>query len=345
MPTHRIQPLAGTTNSHDNHRNIKEMGINNSDLGTTPVQGKLFHVERQVEFDEVEMGVLDSGIPYLTSRGLAKMCGIDHGPFHRLTTNWNEEKFKPRGRAIQQILEQAGYHESQLFLRAEHNGVQINAFTEPVCLALLEYYAFVADERRDKAISAFRTLARVKFREFVYQAVGYSTDGGMLESWRHFHDRVDLTYSAVPDGYFCVYMQIAGMIVPMIRAGVDITHRVVPDISVGKAWSAYWTNNRLAEKHGERINFDHEYPDYYPQSKSNPQPAYAYPNSAWAEFQAWFKSNYLSGDPLHTYLSGQVGKGTIGVVAANKVLGVFSGRLLKASKKKAANLPSFKDKA
>jgi hypothetical protein len=327
------------------HNPSKIIGLSDDSgvLVTTPVQGTLFHVERQVEFDDVEMGVLDSGVPYLTSRGLAKMCGVDHATLHRLTTNWGDEQFKPRGRAIKQILDESGYTQPQLFLKAELNGVLINAFTEQVCMAMLEYYAFVADERREKAISTFRTLARVKFREFVYQAVGYSAEQSMLDSWRHFHDRVDLTTSAVPNGYFCVFTQIAGMIVPMIRSGMKISDRVVPDISVGIAWSNYWVTNRLADQYGERIHFNHEYPDYYPQSKSNPQPAYAYPDTVWAVFQKWFKQNYLGDVALQKYLAGQVSKGTLAIETANKVLEVFGGKLIK--QKKPANLPNFKVKA
>lgn len=314
---------------------INALEAKSSDLVNTPVQGQLFHVERQVEFDDVEMGVLNSGAPYLTSRGLAKMCGIDQAALHRLTTNWIDEQFKPRGRAIKQILEQSGYREPQLFLRAELNGVLINAFTEPVCMAMLEYYAFVADEKREKALQTFRTLARVKFREFVYQAVGYSPEAAALESWRHFHDRIDLTSSAVPNGYFCVFAQIAGMIVPMIRSGVKISHSTVPDISVGRYWSEHWVENNLAASHGERIKFDHAYPDYYPQSKSNPQPAFAYPNSAWGIFQDWLKSNYLEGRPFPTYLAGQVSKGSLSISTANKVLETFTGHPLRAPKKPA----------
>jgi hypothetical protein len=328
----------GTANSKNKIHEINGMELNTSDAGTTPLQGKLFHVELQVEIEDIEMGVLESGVPYLTGRGLAKMCGIDHGPFHRLTSNWSEEKFKPRGRAIQQLLDQSRYTEQQLYLKAELNGNEINAFTEPVCLALLEYYAFVAEERREKAMATFRTLARVKFREFVYQAVGYSPEQNMLESWRHFHDRIDLTTIAVPSGYFCVFTQVAGMIVSMIRNGVRINDRVIPDISVGKSWSAYWVNNELASKYGERTNYSHEYPDYYPQAKSNPQPAYAYPNEAWATFQEWFHNNYLGDTPLTTYLAGQVKKGTLQYSTANKVLEAFSGKKLSAPKKPVALL-------
>jgi len=305
----------------------KDKRIISSTLVNTSIQPSLFHVERQIEFNEVEMGVLESGIPYLTGRGLSKMCGIDNAGFHRLTSNWEEEQLKPRGKVISKLLKDSGYTESTLYLKAELNGVQINAFTEPVCLALLEYYAFLADEKREPAINAFRTLARIKFREFVYEAVGYSPDHKILDSWRHFHDRVDMTLDSVPDGYFCIFREIAIMIVPMIRAGIIISDRVVPDISVWKAWSSYWSDKKLSDIHGDRTRYDHEYPLYYPQAKSNPQPSYAYPESCLGEFRAWLRRHYIT-NKFPNYLLGQIKKGTIPALTANKAIEVFSGKFV-----------------
>ncbi|MES2586972.1 MAG: hypothetical protein V4536_08645 [Pseudomonadota bacterium] len=296
-------------------------------LGATPIQSVLFHVEKQVTVEDIEMGVLESGIPYLTGRGLERMCGVAHGPFHRLTSNWDEEKLKPRGKAIQQLLDSSGYTENSLYIRAELGGREITAFTEPVCLALLEYFAFISDEPREEAIRAFRTLAKLKFREFVYEAVGYSPEQKALDSWKHFHDRIDMTMDATPNGFFGVFHEIAIMIVPMIRAGIIISDRVVPDISVGKAWSAFWNENNLSEVHGERAHYEHEYPEYYPQSKSNPQPSFAYPDSALGTFRSWLKRRYIT-TKLPTYLLGQTKKGSIPLVTANTVLEAFGGSQL-----------------
>jgi len=212
--------------------------------GTLKAQHALFKVEAQAEIDGIEMGVLDTGIPYLTESGLARMCGIDRKVLNRLAINWDDEQIKPRGRQISQLLEQGGYREETLFLKSEHKGSEVNAYTEPVCLALLEYYAFFVDEPRPEAVRAFRALARLTFRKFVYDAVGYSPEQKVLDSWRHFHDRIDMTATTVPSGYFSVFKEIASMIVPMIRAGVMISDKVVPDISVGKAWSKYWGGGR-----------------------------------------------------------------------------------------------------
>lgn len=172
--------------------NNNVLDVNAMVLGATPIQQSLFHVEKQAIVNDIEMGVLESGVPYLTGRGLERMCGVAHGPFHRLTSNWSDEKLKPRGKAILQILEESNYTEDSLYVRAEQNGVEITAFTEPVCLALLEYFAFVSEDPREQAVKAFRTLAKTKFREFVYAAVGYTPDQKLLDSWKHFHDRVSI---------------------------------------------------------------------------------------------------------------------------------------------------------
>jgi hypothetical protein len=291
-------------------------------------QPDLFHVEKQIEINGVEMGVLENGIPYLTESGLARMCGIDRKVINRLAVNWGDESAKPRGKVISQLLEQAGFIESSLYLKSEHKGVEINAYTEPVCIALLEYYAFVAEDRREQAQQAFRTLARTKFREFIYDAVGYSPSQRILDSWKHFHDRIDMTLDSVPVGYFSVFKEIASMIVPMIRAGILISDKVVPDISVGKAWSVYWSISELEIAHAARIKYDHEYPLYYPQSKSNPQPAFAYPDSALGAFRQWLRENYII-SKFPAYMIGQAKKGNVEKYIANRAIESFVPKKLK----------------
>lgn len=280
-----------------------------------PKQGELFHVEKQVEYDGVEMGVLENGIPYLSESGLARMCGVDRKVINRLAIGWSEEKAKPRGRIIRGLLEESGFTNNELFAKSEYNGTPTNAYTEPVCMAILEYYAFYTKESREQALHAFRALARRSFTAFIYSATGYLPDSKKLESWKHFHDRVNLLNNAVPDGYFCVFRELASMLVPMISSGIAISDKIVPDISVGLVWSKFWRNNKLKEEFGDRIKYDHEYPDYYPQSKSNPQEAWAYPDWALPIFRNWLKSVYIP-TKFIKYLSGKVQKGQI---AGNEV--------------------------
>lgn len=289
-------------------------------------QRDLFVVERQAEFEGIEMGVLSSGMPYLSERGLSGMCGIDNSVLNELATNWHQERTKPRGRQIEVLLRKSGYDEDSLYLRSTHNGRDVNAYPEPVCIALLEYYAFITKDPKEMAQYNFRNLARVKFREYVYQAVGYSPEQRLLDSWKHFHDRVDLTESSVPDGYFCIFREAASMIIPMIRAGISISDKVIPDISVGIQWSNHWKSNLLETKFGPRITYDHNYPDYYPQCKSNPQPAKAYPDTALAEFKRWLKHTYIK-EKLHPYMMGQIGKGTVSATTATMaILALTTGK-------------------
>lgn len=313
-----------------NPQNGKNLSVEAGDLNATSTQMVMpfFHVEKQIEHDGVEMGVLENGIPYLTERGLARMCGIHRRVLYTLSNDWQNEREKQRGQKIDQLLQKSGYTENSLFLKSEHNGQEINAYTEPVCLALLEYYAFEAEERREQAQNAFRLLARTKFREFIYKAVGYSPEQRVLDAWRHFHDRVDLTINAVPFGYFCIFTEIASMLVPMIRSGILISDKVIPDISVGKIWAKYWKQNNFDALYGERIYYEHNYPFYYDQSKSNPQPAFAYPNKALGLFREWLVEHYIRNN-FPNYLFGQEKQGKLAADIVQKTIEVFNPKQIK----------------
>ncbi|OXE37398.1 MAG: hypothetical protein CGW95_01755 [Phenylobacterium zucineum] len=310
--------------------NFNRLAPKVGDLVPPPVQGELFHIEKQAEVDGIEMGVLENGMPYLTESGLARMCGIDRKVLNRLAANWVEERSKPRGQKIEDLLSEGGFNGDKLSLPSEHRGSAISAYPEPVCLALLEYYAFVTDEPREQAVRAFRTLAKTTFRAFIYSAVGYQPNQQAIDSWKHFHDRIDMTMDSVPEGYFSIFREIASMIVPMIRSNIIISDKVIPDISVGKAWSEYWKANGLY-KYGDRIRYDHEYPLYYPQAKSNPQPAFAYPEAIIGIFRAWLRREYIT-NKLPTYLTGQIKKGALAHHTATKVIESFSGKRLEGPK-------------
>jgi hypothetical protein len=157
-----------------------------------------------------------------------------------------------------------------------------------------------------------------------------------LESWKHFHDRIDLTHSSVPSGFFCVFQESAQMIVPMIRADVIISDRVIPDISVGRVWSKYWKDNEFDLKYGRRLKYDHNYPDYYPQAASNPQPSYAYPDASLGEFRSWLRKSYIAVN-LSDYILRQYKTGKLPQESASKVLKAFElERTLLAAKPKTA---------
>ena len=141
---------------------------------------------------------------------------------------------------------------------------------------------------------------------------GSAPKQGQLESWKHFHDRIDMTHSSVPSGFFCVFQESAQMIVPMIRADVIISDRVI------------------------RLKYDHNYPDYYPQAASNPQPSYAYPDASLGEFRSWLRKSYIAAN-LSDYILRQYKSGKLPQESARKVLKAFElERTLPAAKPRAA---------
>lgn len=159
---------------------------------------------------------------------------------------------------------------------------------------MLEYYAFDAKtSRTEHALNNYRVLAGKALHDFIYTQVGYSTTENIPEYWQQFHARVSLTYNSIPDGYFDVFKEIADMIVTLGEAGFHIDSKFVPDISVGLAWGRYWNEKKLDEVYSPRKKWEHNYPDIFPQSKSNPQPAWCYPEGALGEFRKWFKHIYI----------------------------------------------------
>ena len=110
------------------------------------------------------------------------------------------------------------------------------------------------------------------------------------------------------------------MILISIQAGFRLDHRSVPDISVGQLWSKVWKTRNLAAEHGERLPHDHNYPEYFPQSGSNPQRMWVYPVSALGAFRTWLQSVYVP-DKLPEYLSRKVNQGELPPTTRDLILG------------------------
>lgn len=260
------------------------------------------------EIDGIGMGVLSDGSAYLTARGLARMCGIDHTKILEVANNWGAEQFKPRGTKIANLLQGHGHHGGSLYHLVEVNGSTHHAYPEAVCSAFLEYYAFEAGPNvKEHALRNFRLLTRSSLRLFIYTQVGYDPANKIPEAWRSFHDRVSLTNNAAPAGYFGVFKEIADMVVAMIQHDLPVGNQTVPDLSVGRLWSDHWKRESLEENFGERIKYEHNYPDYFPQAASNPQEPWAYPEAALPEFRRWMREVYLP-HKFPSYVNSQVSK-------------------------------------
>ncbi|MGK7895463.1 MAG: hypothetical protein AB4372_18050 [Xenococcus sp. (in: cyanobacteria)] len=268
-------------------------------------------VIKALETDGIEMGVLEDGTPFLTGRGLATVCGISPGTLN----DWGEETPKIGDRLrmgkMAKLLADQGFEGDRFFDKVDFKGQQSNAYNDAVCMAFLEYYAFEAGEKRctEEAKNNYRVLARKTLREFIYRTVGYDPRDIVPISWRHFHDR--LVLNSVPLGYFSVFKETADIVVSAIREGLIVDSGTVPDISVGKTWSTYWKNQNLASIYGARIQYPHEYPDYFPQAEANGSIyAYLYPIDALGLFRKWLNTEYLP-TKFPSYLKRKVKQGAI----------------------------------
>ncbi|MEX2201191.1 MAG: hypothetical protein WD711_07345, partial [Dongiaceae bacterium] len=159
---------------------------------------------------------------------------------------------------------------------------------------------------REEAQKNFRLLAGQALHDFIYTQVGYDPNNSVPIVWRQFHDRVSLTYNSVPVGYFSVFKEIADMIVTLGQAGLHIDKSFVPDGSVGSHWSRHWDENGFDDKFGARQKWDHNYPDYFPQARSNPQPAWCYREAALPEFRRWMRENYIGDGKFTKYINAKI---------------------------------------
>jgi hypothetical protein len=300
--------------------------------GHQPKQIALFPVT-EVEVDGIQMGVLSDGTPFLTLRGLARMCGIDHTVLLRLATDWETEKTKPRGMKIRELLTGQGYSGDALYIRTRGKFGETHAYADAVCMAILEYYAFDATTQRNNEIAVrnYRLLARSSFRAFIYNRCGYDPDKHIPDSWKNFHERI-LLNDQLPVGQFSVFREIADLVVNMIQKGCPIDQHTVPDVSVGRAWSDYWVNKGLEAEFGPRTKFPHIYPDSFPQSAANPVDAWVYPVAALGAFRVWIYEHYVP-NTFPRYIQGKVKTGVFLPSRAELLLGAVTKPLLTEGEK------------
>jgi hypothetical protein len=252
-------------------------------------------VEVEKEVQGVSMGVLSDGTPFLTQRGLARLCGIENRHIATIGHEWNDPVQKGRITKIKDLLSRRGVTVDMPYVEiVQPNGREVHAHSDVVSLAILEYYAFESDTlNQNQARDNFRMLAGKALQDFIYTQVGYSPNNVIPVEWQHFHDRVLLVHNKVPAGFFSIFKEMSDIIIAMIRGGARVDEKTVPDSSVGRVWSDHWEANSFDTVYGRRGKYPHSYPDYFPQAKSNPQGAFCYPDSALGEFRRWMREVYL----------------------------------------------------
>ena len=295
-------------------------------LPTTYTQLKMnLRIEKQVERDGIDMGVLSDGTAFLSGRGLARLCGVSNSVIVEILADWQTNPQKPRIQRIKEILAGQDPEYSSPIITLQTDQGQVNAWPDTICLAVLEYYAYDAQQgNREHARKNFRSLAGKALHDFIYTQVGYDPQHQLPEHWRVFHDRVSLMHSAVPVGYFCIFKEIADMVVHLGQNGLHIDSSFVPDISVGSIWGKHWTNNKLDGTYGIRLQFDHNYPEYFAQAKSNPQHPWCYPEMALGEFRRWFREQYIDEGKFSNYLINAVKKKELPISFAQLALAAHS---------------------
>jgi hypothetical protein len=260
--------------------------------------------------------VLDDGTAFLTGRSLARLCGVAYSTIIERKQEWDGGD---RGGKFARFLSARGVSDVKLTqtvkLTGGGVGAEADAYPEQVVMAALEYYAF--EVQRPEALANFRSVARAGFRLFVYGALGYDPNKLVPGPWREFHDR--LSIHAVPAGYFSVFREMSDFIMVGIQNGLTVDHKNVPDISVGKAWGAYWIENDLGEAHGARQKHDHNYPDYFPQAASNPQDMWVYPIGALGEYRLWLQREYIP-NKFPAYVASKVKGGALPASMAELLL-------------------------
>lgn len=285
-------------------------------------QGQLdLKIDCQAEVRGIGMGVLNDGTPFLTQRGLATLCGVENAHIGTIGTQWDEDVQKPRISKIRDLISARGELPSKPFFEIADGSKRMFAYPEAVCSAVLEYYAFDAGINcQGEALANFRKLAGRALREFIYATVGYDPNKNVADEWKPFHDRVSLTYNAAPEGYFSIFRESAEIAVTMGHAGIHPNSSVIPDISIGLAWGSFWSERGLAGQYGERRQYRHNYPAYFPQAASNPQHPWCYPDAALPAFRKWLRGEYISAGRFSSYVQSQVKRGQLPASTAHAAL-------------------------
>lgn len=276
-----------------------------------PAQGHIeLSVNAQKEIDGIGMGVLSDGTAFLTGSGLARLAGVAPSVISDIRDEYESGGNSPRVAKIREIMTSHQMVLQAICIPITQRSGRFLAYSDSVCIAILEYYAFEVATPRPEAIKNYRLLAGKALRDFIYNQVGYDPNANVPDEWKKFHDRLSLVYNKVPRGYFSIFKEMADMIVTLGTAGIHIDEKFIPDISVGLRWGAFWSDQQFDGFYGERIKYDHNYPSYFPQAISNPQPAWCYPERALAEFRQWFREVYMR-DHFTEYLTSQVKQGKL----------------------------------
>lgn len=290
-------------------------------------------IEKNTEYNEIGMGVLSDGTPYLNQRGLSKICGVENAHIGTISSQWNDLEQKPRIQKIKAILSTQGTIPDTPHHEVFHGG-QINyCYPSEICLAIIEYYAFDAGQfYQEQARNNYRLLAGSKLKDLIYAHVGYDPTGKYKDKFKKWHERIELNHQSAPSGFYNIFNEANTLIYELIVAGADVGEKTIIDISIGQHWGKYWQENNLENKYGDRNKYPHRYPDSHPQSRSNPQIAWCYPLDSLGEYRKWLNEAYIDGGKFSNYLNDKVKKGDLPISVAQLAIKKITPNQIENSK-------------
>jgi len=112
----RELPLTAADFIASNEKNVATKNINENKTLVLKMPQKVasqqqqldLGIERHIEIDGVGMGVLSDGPPFLTGRGLARLCGVVHRVIQAMGEEWQQDVPTPRATKIRDILASHG---------------------------------------------------------------------------------------------------------------------------------------------------------------------------------------------------------------------------------------------
>lgn len=308
------------------HSNNKHLTVLSTPKVATPELN--LGITKSTIFEGVEMGVLSDGTPFLTQNSLANMCGVSIKSIQNITNNWNDNT--PSVIKLKDILSSHKVNSSiNPYIAVKHQGNTLYAYNDVICVAFMEYFAFEANNCTDKAKNSFRKLAGKGLRDLVYEVLEYTPSDNVPPVWRHYHDRLSLIHDSCPEGYFGIFKEISDLVLHLGQNGLPIDEKFVPDISIGRAWSKYWEEENLAAQFGERLDYPHNYPASFPQSKSNPQHPFCYPEEALHIFKKWIREQYIGKGKMKKYLETKVKDNTFSLEFVQSAMQAFNNKKAK----------------
>jgi len=219
------------------------------------------------DFDGFELGVFIDGVPFASAGGLAVLCGVTTKTITDVGQYVVNDDDKFRSGKIANLLIEYQYQGDKLYEILLHNGQEVYAYAEPVCMAFLEYYAYEAGKRcTQKARDLARALMRKSFKDFVYELTGYketqksSFSNYVLSRILHHHN---VDKMLLPDGYFCLFDKMIELLQKFdlkinyvlqdqwydYSKGCEGGARFLePDISLGRRFSQLFTSDFLEKQ-------------------------------------------------------------------------------------------------